>query len=302
MEGKKMKIGLIDVDSHNFPNLPLMKISAWHKAQGDEVEIANNFLKYDRVYQAKVFTFSPDENTYINAKEIIKGGTGYDIKNLLPAEIEKAFPDYSLYPNHEGSAYGFMTRGCPNNCGFCIVTPKEGRKSYRVAEVKDFWNGQKEIKILDANLTASPDALEIIRELKGTKAWIDFTQGLDIRLMTEEMAHEIQQLKLKMMHFAWDGEKQEKTIKAQLKKYRKYWTHDDRRLRVYVLVNYGTTHEYDLERIYKIKEMGYDPFVMIYEKATADKRTRQLARWCNNKYIFRACAEFKDYWKKGAKK
>lgn len=111
-----MRIGLIDVDSHNFPNLALMKISAYHKVKGDTVEWAIPMLKYDIVYQSKVFDFSPDENTCIQCEQLIKGGIGYDLENKLPQEIETIYPDYSLYG--EKKAYGFLTRGCPRNCRF----------------------------------------------------------------------------------------------------------------------------------------------------------------------------------------
>ena len=133
----KMKIGLIDVDSHNFPNLALMKISAYHKARGDQVEWAIPMLKYDIVYQSKVFDFSPDENTCIQCEQLIKGGTGYDLDNKLPPEIENIYPDYSLY-NIKNTAYGFLTRGCPRNCPFCIVGKEEGLKSYQVTDLKQF--------------------------------------------------------------------------------------------------------------------------------------------------------------------
>lgn len=138
---ERMKIGLIDVDSHNFPNLPLMKISAYHKAKGDQVEWCNLFEHYDRVYMSRVFDdmYTEDFNTVINADEIIKGGTGYDLKNKLPDEIEHIYPDYSLYPElTKGTAFGFLTRGCPNNCPFCIVSKKEGLRSYKVADLSEF--------------------------------------------------------------------------------------------------------------------------------------------------------------------
>ena len=123
-----MRIGLIDVDGHNFPNLALMKISAWHKAQGDEVEwYAPLFADepFDKVYMSKVFTFTPDFEYAINAKKIIKGGTGYGLYEDLPAEIEYTFPDYSLYPKYP-FAVGFLTRGCVRKCPWCIVPKKEG--------------------------------------------------------------------------------------------------------------------------------------------------------------------------------
>lgn len=137
-----MKVALIDVDGHNFPNLALMKISAYHKAKGDKVEWHFGFSEYDRVYMSKVFTFTEEFNMCINAKEIVRGGTGYDLKNKLPSEIEHQYPDYSLYSN-ANTAYGFLTRGCPRNCPFCIVGEKEGLCSHMVASLDEFWRGQK---------------------------------------------------------------------------------------------------------------------------------------------------------------
>lgn len=122
-----MNIGLIDVDGHNFPNLALMKISAYHKAIGDNVEWANPlFGDYDKVYKAKVFTFTEDNYDTYNC-EVVKGGTGYDITSKLPKEIDDMQPDYSLYGIKDIS-YGFLTRGCPNRCKWCIVPIKEARK------------------------------------------------------------------------------------------------------------------------------------------------------------------------------
>ena len=157
-----MKIGLIDVDGHNFPNLPLMKISAYHKQCGDKVEWVNLFEHYDRVYMSKVFTFTPDFEYCINADEIIKGGTGYDLHNKLPTEIENIYPDYSIYPEYN-EAYGFLTRGCPRNCDFCIVGTKEGLCSRKVANLDYFWNGQKVIKLLDPNLLACKEHIDLLQ-------------------------------------------------------------------------------------------------------------------------------------------
>ena len=126
-----MKIGLIDVDGHNYPNLALMKLSAWHKAQGDQVEWWWGFGQYDRVYMPKVFdgTYSPDVDEPLNAKEIVKGGTGYGIQTVLPQEVEHIYPDYSIYPKlTKDTAFGFLTRGCPRGCNFCIVSAKRRQK------------------------------------------------------------------------------------------------------------------------------------------------------------------------------
>lgn len=288
-----MNIGLIDVDGHNFPNLALMKISAHHKAKGDQVEWAIPMLKYDIVYQSKVFDFSPDENTCIQCEQLIKGGTGYDLDNKLPKEIESIYPDYSLY--NEKKAYGFLTRGCPRNCPFCVVGRKEGLKSYQVADLQQFWDGQKEIKLCDPNITACPDRIKLLQQLADSKAWVDFTQGLDIRFMTEDVANVINQIKIKMVHFAWDRRNQDKQIIDNLTRFKKITQLDFRRLRVYVLVNFETTLEEDLYRIYKLKELGYDPYVMIFNKDHAPREIKRLARWVNNKFIFRTCERFDDY-------
>ena len=291
-----MNIGLIDVDSHNFPNLCLMKISSYHKAKGDDVEWWNGLLHYDRVYQAKVFdeTYSKDNDWVINADEVIKGGTGYNLGSVLPDEIEYIYPDYSLY-GIEDTAYGFLTRGCPRHCPFCIVGDKEGLKSHQVAELDEFWRGQKEIVLLDPNITASKDCEKLFDDLIDTKAWIDFCQGLDIRCLTDKGAEQLNRIKTKMIHFAWDN--YEMKTYEKLKKFRPLIKKDMRKLTVYVLVNFNTTHEQDLERIYKLRELDYSPYVMIYDKPHAPKLTRQMQRWCNNKFIFRSCENFEDYWR-----
>ena len=148
-----MRIGLINVDGTTYPNLPLMKLSAYHKEQGNLVEWYQPFgERYDLVYKSKVFSFSPDFMDCINADKVIQGGTGYCIslidgkevfdtsKNVsLPNEIEHIYPDYSLY-NITDTAYGFLTRGCPRGCKFCIVGKKEGLCSKRVAHLEEFWN------------------------------------------------------------------------------------------------------------------------------------------------------------------
>jgi hypothetical protein len=297
MEGEQMRIGLIDVDGHNFPNLALMKISAYHKAKGDSVEWAIPMLKYNIVYQSKVFDFSPDENTCIQCEKLIKGGTGYDLDNKLPPEVESIYPDYSLYG--EKKAYGFLTRGCPRNCPFCIVGRKEGLKSYQVADLRQFWDGQKEIVLCDPNLLACKNRLELLQQLADSKAWIDITQGLDIRFMTDDVIDKIKQLKLRMLHFAWDRDRDSYIIIRNLTAFKAATNIDMRKARVYVLTNFETEFDFDLYRVYKLKELGYDPYVMIYGKETASKQLMRMARWVNNKFIFRVCDKFEDYEKKG---
>lgn len=312
-----MLIGLIDVDGHNFPNLPLMKLSAWHKSNGDTVEWYEPLFHsmgepFDRVYMSKVFgeEYSTDYPYYVNAKEVIKGGTGYHIhiengkevfdkenhKNL-PDEVEHIYPDYSLYPEYtKDTAYGFLTRGCCNNCSFCIVSKKEGLCSHKVADLSEFWRGQKNIKLLDPNLLACKEHLDLLKQLADSKAKVDFTQGLDARFINEQNLEILKQINISMLHFAFDFMKFEKQIIKGLSLAKEKLQISDRNAIVYVLTNYDTTIEEDLYRIQKIREIGFAPDVRIYRKETLPHPhiLRDLQRWANNRFIYRSC-EFMDY-------
>lgn len=306
-----MKIGLYDVDSHNFPNLPLMKISAWHKSQGDEVEWWFPMMHYDKVYVSKVFgdEYSQMDMTAISADEIVFGGTGFaitveggkevyhkDRDKDLPYEIEHIYPDYSLYPElTKDKAYGFLTRGCCNNCSFCIVSQKEGMCSHKVADLSEWWRGQKEIILLDANILACKDRISLLQSLIDSGAAVDFTQGLDARFITPEIAEMLGKIKTKMYHFAFDFMKNEKQIVKGLKTFVDIVKPDERKCCVYVLTNYDTTFEEDIYRVRKLQELGLSPDVRIYRKNTAPPITRDLQRWCNNRFIYRSGVDFYDY-------
>lgn len=289
-----MEIGLIDVDGHNFPNLALMKIAAFEKQCGNNVSFVVPMFKYDRVYMSKIFDFTPDFETVVNTGELVKGGRAYDKAVKLPQDIEYIYPDYSLYKIKD-TAYGYLTRGCPVGCEFCDVQNLEGNISYKVADLESFWKGQKQIKLLDPNLLACKDKYELLQQLVDSKAYIDFNQGLDIRRMTDKAIELIMQMKIKMIHFAWDTDKESEKILQGLKHFKLCTKIDYRKTKVYVLVNYNTDFEFDLYRIYKLKEIGYDPYVMIYDKASATMRYKHLARWVNNRFIFRSCETFADY-------
>lgn len=312
-----MRIGLIDVDGHNFPNLPLMKLSAWHKANRDTVEWYEPVYHgmgepFDIVYMSKVFgnEYTPDYPYYVNAKKIIKGGTGYDIhihdgkedfdqeshKNL-PDEVEHIYPDYSLYPEYtKDTAYGFLTRGCCNHCSFCIVSKKEGDCSHKVADLSEFWRGQKNIKLLDPNLLACKDHLELLQQLADSKAKVDFTQGLDARFLNEKNLELLKQINISRIHFAFDFMKAEKQIVKGLSLAKEKLNPDSRKATVYILTNYDTTIEEDLYRIQMVREIGFDPDVRIYRKEMLPHPhiLRDLQRWANNRWIYRSC-DFMDY-------
>lgn len=295
-----MNIGLIDVDGNNkYPNLALMKISAYHKSIGDTVEWWWGWNHYDIVYMSKVFdnSYTADVPEPCNATEIIKGGTGYGLKNQLPPEVEQMCPDYSLYPDLTlDTAYGFLTRGCPNACPFCIVCEKEGRESHKVADLSQWWNGQKNIVLMDPNILACRDHLELLEQLAASGAWVDFNQGLDSRLLTPKNIEAIKRIRIKKIHFAWDLMKNSKRIIDGLNLWKRYGKKDSISWgTVYVLTNFNSTMAENLFRIYKLRDMGFDPYVMIYDKPHAPQEVRMLQRWCNNKYIFKSCKRFEDY-------
>ena len=291
-----MKVGLVDVDGHNWPNLCLMKLSAYHKAKGDCVEWWRPEGRYDLVYKSRVFTdvYSKDTITVTNADAVICGGTGYGPGPDLPDAVEHTYPDYSIYPQFADTAYGFLTRGCPRQCGFCIVSEKEGRRSRKTADLSEFWDGQREIKLLDANLLACPDHEALLCQLAGSGAYVDFSQGLDIRLITPDNVALLNRIKTKAVHFAWDDPSIDLT--PYFRRFRELTSiRSDRRRRVYVLTNYGSTHEEDLYRVNTLRGLGFDPFVMVYDRPTAPPVTRQLQRWVNNKRIFYTVKDFADY-------
>lgn len=143
-------------------------------------------------------------------------------------------------------------------------------------------------------MLACSDWENLLGQLADSGAWVDFTQGIDIRLMTDEKAAAINNVKYSMLHFAWDDPNDKVTL-DKLKEYVSTWKGSDRNRRVYVLTNFSSTHEEDLYRVYTLRDMGYDPYIMIFDKPNAPRRTRMLQRWVNNKFIFRSTLRFEDY-------
>lgn len=311
-----MRIGLIDVDSHNFPNLPLMKLSAWHKSQGDTVEWYDPLFHsigepLDKVYMSKVFSFSEDFKYGINAREVIKRGSGYAISLVdgkevfdkskdkdLPFEIEHIYPDYSLYPElTKDTAFGFTTRGCPRGCPFCHVESKEGRKSYKVANLSEFWRGQKNLVLCDPNILGCKDHLELLQQIVDSKAKVEFNQGLDVRLINDKNLELIKKIPMKYVHLAYDRIREKDVVEEKLKQFKDATGWGHQKVMVYVLVNFETTLEEDLHRIYFCRNLDLDPFVMIYDKANCKPIYKKLQRWVNNDFVFWKVPTFEEYLK-----
>lgn len=270
-----MKIGIVDVDSHKFPNFALMKIAAWHKAQGDEVEWADPLRGgYDKVYKSKIFTFTPDNYQFDwgNA-EVICGGTGYDVHSRLPIEIEQSsLMDYSIYPDCDFSVQ-FFSRGCIRRCPFCLVHDKEG--GIRPVEPVQMNPNGTHIEVLDNNFFANPEWKSAIDYLLESKQKVNL-RGVDVRIMNEEQAYWLNKLRLKKsICIAWDLPAIDLTEKLkEITKYIKPW-----KLKCYVLVGFNSTIEQDLWRIQTLKELKIAPFIMPYrdyEKRLNPRNTQRI--------------------------
>ncbi len=285
-----MNIGLIDVDSHGFPNLAIMKISAFHKSKGDMVRWAG-FEDNDATYISKIFTFSEEpSSTFGKLGEIIKGGTGYDVKKTLPEEIESCDPDYSIYKYP--FSIQFFSRGCIRHCPFCIVNEKEGYIK-PVTPTKLNPKG-KWIEVLDNNFFANPEWKSAVDYLMKASQPVNF-HGVDVRIMNEEQAFYLNTLKLKgQIHIAWDLPKLD--LREKLTEVTKYIKPN--KLMCYVLIGFNSTIDEDLYRIETLRELKIDPFIMPYRsvenKIEPNQYCKDLARYVNNKALFNSM-RFKDY-------
>lgn len=290
-----MKIGLIDIDGHNFPNLALMKISAYHKSVGDNVSWCSVGV-YDIVYQSKVFTFTSDNNSNAGLstfKKVIKGGTGYSYTTTLPIEIETKLPDYSIYPQYK-DAYGFLTRGCPNKCAWCIVPKKEG-KIHPDSDIEDILQGRKSAILMDNNVLASDWGLQQIEKIADLKVKVDFNQGLDARLITKDIAQLLARVKwLKPLRMACDTDSMIDPVRKATALLREKGCKPQNYF-VYVLVK---DIDSALKRVNILNSIRLDPFAQPYrdfEKNTAPiPILKHFARWVNHKAIFRSVS-FEDY-------
>lgn len=273
---------MVSVDSR-IPNLALMKLSAWHKKRGDSVKLFSPlFDSPELIYASKVFTDTPDFEYFPEGVPVVKGGTGYDIHSELPPEVDSICPDYFLFP--DCYAMGFTTRGCIRKCPFCVVPEKEGRIR-EVADIYQFWTGQEHLMLLDNNLTAAPEHFAlVVRQLIKERIVVDFSQGLDIRLITPDMAQLLAKVRLwKQIHIAFDNLSVESAVRSGVALLKENGV-PPRKLMAYVLIGYDTTPEEDLYRVEVLRALKVDPFVMPFNRD--DPYQKRFARWVNHKAIF----------------
>lgn len=291
-----MNIGILAVDS-NYPNLALMKISAYYKARGDKVEWYNPLCHYDKVYAAKVFSFTQDYGYYINADQIEQGGTGYDIKKVLPVEIDRIIPDYDLYNIDKTLAYGFLTRGCPNRCKWCVVPQKEGSIAPYM-DVEEIAHERKNIILMDNNVLASDYGLLQIEKIIKMKLRVDFNQGLDARLVTDDIAQLLAKVKwIKRVRFGCDTLGQIAECERATTLIDKYGYKGEYFFYCILLDDFKES----FTRVNHWRQKGgrFLPYCQPYRDLNNPLQIipqwqKDLAGWADKKWIFRSC-EFKDF-------
>lgn len=291
-----MNIALLPVDS-TYPNLAMMKLSAWHKKRGDTVEWYNGIDHYDKVYMAKVFSFTPDYGYYINADEVEKGGTGYDLHKTLPKAIDRIQPDYTIYPQIDAkTAYGFLTRGCPNRCKWCVVPKKEGKIAPYMDVDEIAVSGRTNLILMDNNILASDHGLAQIEKIIRRKYRVDFNQGLDARLVTDDIAKLLAKVKwIKRIRFGCDTPQQ--IIECEHA--------------ISLLDKHGYRGEYFLyciiidfkESIRRISHWRQNKRIIVHAQPYREldnpaqaipQWQKDMAHWADRKELYRSC-EFKDF-------
>ena len=284
-----MKIGLLDVDGHNFPNIVLMKLSAWHKLHGDEVNWYTGIEHYNRVYMSKVFTFSPDDFRIIQADEIIRGGTGYKMyAQCLSEEIEHTCPDYTIY--HYPEAYGFLTRGCINQCPFCIVPQKEGMIRPN-ADIDEFLDNRKQAVLMDNNVLASPWGIQQIEKIATRRVKIDFNQGLDCRIIAHDkgIANLLKRIHwIRFIRMAYDNSATTNDVETAISHLNSVGIPSSK-LFFYILVRKNEIDD-AAKRATRLTRLGCVPFATPYRNFDINEpisdEQRQFAWWVNQKAAF----------------
>lgn len=293
-----MRVGLVAVDSKH-PNLALMKISAYHKNNGDHVEWLDSDSRYDIVYMSKIFNYTPDFEGAIHSDRMLKGGTGYDIHSRLPEEMEFVTPDYSIYPDiDDKTAYGFLTRGCPNKCKWCVVPRKEGpvRPYMDVDDVAT--DGRNKLILMDNNILACEYGLQQIAKIADRGYRVDFNQALDARLVTEDVAKLLARVRwLNQIRFGCDTPKQVRECEAAMRMIDHYRGKPASYL-MYTMI--GSDFDEAVSRLshwkpFKRVRIVAQPFRDVDNpKQIIPKWQKDLARWAMRREFYAVC-DFKNF-------
>jgi len=296
-----VKVALIQFDG-SLPNLALMKLSSYYKQQGAKVQL-NDISGADKIFVSCIFDWNKSQALGITKmfSNVCIGGPGIDLNKQLPNEIEHIKPDYSLYDLDY--SMGFTSRGCIRNCPFCIVPKKEGYIKDH-APISEFYDeSHTNLILLDNNFLASPRCLENLDYLINNDIYVNFHQGLDIRLVNEENIgllysvnsydHKFNKLSY---YFAWDLMKDEKQVRKGIHSLLEYGFKADQ-LMFYMLVGFNTTFEEDMHRFNVLRGFGVRPFVMKYNNCQ-DKKLNRFARWVNRPNRLYEFVEFENYTRK----
>lgn len=283
-----MKVGIIDIEPKIF-NTAYMQIASYYKQQGDIVEwwTPITHRQFHVVFCSSLFTYTDKSDI---PKDVICGGTGFDVTSRLSRGMEACELDYSIYPNCHKS-FVWFSRGCRRNCPWCVVPAKEGK--IHPVKAKELNPRGKYIVVSDNDFFGNPEWEDAIQCLRNINLPCDF-QGIDIRGITKMQAHSLSQLRHhKRIKFAWDVPDDEEKIKAGLSLLIQY--NSPYKLMCYVLIGFNTTEGQDLHRVETLRNWGVDPFVMAYDRS--DLYQRSLARYVNRKAIFKKVT-WTDYWQR----
>lgn len=339
-----MKIAIIDADligkkKHRFPNLASMKISGYYKELGHTVQLVldyNNLLEYNKVFISKVFTDTPIDKEVLKLPNVKYGGTGffYDKAEPLSCEIEHHMPDYHLYDDwvnkqldkgikkkelkyYTDYSIGFTTRGCFRKCAFCVNQNYNKVESH--SQLEEFLDeNRKKICLLDDNILGFKNKEEVINKLKETNKHFQFKQGMDIRLMTDEVAKLLVSCKYDEDYiFAFDNIQDKSIIEDKLKIWKKYNVTKGMNTKLYVFCGFDRDNKYDIdfwkqdiidtfERIRILMKYNCKPYIMRfnkYEESPYRGMYINIAQWCNqpqfySKISYRGMCE-KDNERKG---
>ncbi len=263
----KRKIGLIQIDG-KWTNLALAKLKEWHQQQGDDVTVIDlSSHTFDRIYASKIFA----------------GGSGIDLKNELPPEVEAILPDYTAFK--ENGTISFTSRGCIRDCGFCIVREKEGY----IREVPFNLNEKDKVILLDNNFLASPLWKEKLEYFIEKKIKVCFSQALDIRLINAENAELLSKVlyynntfKTRRIYFAFDNQALASVVTDKIALLTSKGI-KPQHVMFYMLIGFNTTLDQDMERFNIINNLGCLPYPMIYNKST-NPTLHKFARWIIRRY------------------